>query len=151
MAAVSLMNCSWSIPTSTTSSARINLASYQLQRHVLWQVARPWVASACRDVLGIDDLPFLEPFGELDRQEQLLLYAYSPSVAPPPPDWGEWMQVTGYWFLDRSTEWTPPPELAAFLDDGPPPVCIGFGSMTYDRNELLRIVERAVAQTGQRA
>ena len=139
------------VPGWLQGSERVNLASYHLQRQVLWQVARPWVASACRDVLGIDTLPFLEPFGELDRQEQLLLYAYSSAVAPPPTDWGKWIQVTGYWFLDRSTDWTPPPELAAFLDDGPAPVCIGFGSMTYDRTELLRIVEKAVAQTGQRA
>jgi sterol 3beta-glucosyltransferase len=51
--------------------------------------------------------------------------------------------VTGYWFLDRSPDWNPPPELAAFLAAGPPPVCIGFGSMIYDREELVRLVERA--------
>jgi UDP:flavonoid glycosyltransferase YjiC (YdhE family) len=96
------------------------------------------------------DLPRREPFGDLDRRQQLLLYGYSEAVAPPPPDWGSWQVVTGYWFLDRSTEWTPPPELAAFLESGPAPVCIGFGSMTFDRDELVGIVSRALTLSGQR-
>jgi UDP:flavonoid glycosyltransferase YjiC (YdhE family) len=139
------------VPQWLPLGGRLNMATYHAQRQVLWQIARPWLAGACRDVLRLETLPRLEPFGDLDRQQQLLLYAYSPFVAPPPPDWGKWIDVTGYWFLDRSTDWNPPPALAAFLDNGPPPVCIGFGSMTYDRTELVRIVARALALTGQRA
>jgi sterol 3beta-glucosyltransferase len=131
--------------------ARLNLASYHVQRQILWEVARPWLAGACRDVLGISTLPRREPFGDLDRQQQLLLYGYSAAVAPSPRDWGPWVEVTGYWFLDRAAEWSPPPVLTNFLDDGPPPVCIGFGSMTFDRTELVRIVSRALTLTGQRA
>lgn len=132
---------------------RLNKATYHAQRQLLWQIARPWIAPACREVLGLETLPRLEPFGDLDRQQQLLLYAYSAAVAPPPPDWGDWIDVTGYWFLDRSNDWTPPPALAAFLNDGPPPVYIGgFASMT-NRNpaELARTVVRALALSGQRA
>jgi len=141
------------VPRSLGWSGGLNLASYQLQRHVLWQVARPWISGAYRDVLGPSSLPFLEPFGELDREQQLLLYCYSPSVSPPPPDWGPWIDVTGYWFLDRTTDWTPPPALAAFLEKGPPPVYIGgFGSMTNrEPAELSRAVVRALAATKQRA
>jgi UDP:flavonoid glycosyltransferase YjiC (YdhE family) len=129
----------------------LNLASYHAQRHLLWQIARPWLARACRDIFGLDDLPRREPFGDLDRRQQLLLYAYSAAVAPPAPDWGPWIDVTGYWFLDRSSAWTPPPALAEFLAEGAPPVCIGFGSMTFDRTELVRIVSRALELIGQRA
>uniref|UniRef100_Q026U4 Glycosyl transferase, family 28 n=1 Tax=Solibacter usitatus (strain Ellin6076) TaxID=234267 RepID=Q026U4_SOLUE len=137
------------VPAILSHNERLNLASYQVQRQLLWQIARPWMNRACRDVLGPDSLPLLEPFGELDRRQQLLLYGYSPAVAPPPPDWGPWVQVTGYWFLDEALEWTPPPALAAFLEAGPPPVCIGFSSMST--RELLEIVSRALALTGQRA
>src|SRR5207247_8872211 len=65
-------------------------------------------------------------------------------------DWGPWQVVTGYWSLDRQVAWTPPPELAAFLSSGPPPVCIGFGSMTFDRDELIRIISDALEASGQR-
>jgi sterol 3beta-glucosyltransferase len=141
------------VPAWIPRSERLNLASYQVQRQVLWQVARPWVAAACRDVLGINSLPRLEPFGELDRERQLLLYCYSAAVAPPPSDWGDWIDVTGYWFLDRSKEWTPPTALTAFLEDGPPPVYIGgFGSMTNRApGELARAVAQALSMTGLRA
>jgi UDP:flavonoid glycosyltransferase YjiC (YdhE family) len=140
------------VPAWMQRSGRFNLASYQIQRHLLWQVARPWVQGACREVLGDNGLPFLEPFGELDRRQQLLLYAYSAAVAPPPPDWGPWIDVTGYWFLSRPADWTPPPALTAFLQDGPPPVCIGFGSMSNrDPSGLMGTVTRALSMTGQRA
>jgi sterol 3beta-glucosyltransferase len=130
---------------------RLNLATYHVQRQLLWQIARPWIAGACREVLGLPKLPRREPFGDLDRKQQLLLYGYSAAVAPPPPDWGKWIEVTGYWFLDWSTDWTPPRDLVSFLEDGPPPVCIGFGSMTYDRTEMIETVMRALAVTGHRA
>jgi sterol 3beta-glucosyltransferase len=139
------------VPPWLSLGERLNLMTYHVQRQLVWEVARPFVAKACRDVLGITTLPRREPFGDLDRRQQLLLYGYSSAVAPAPHDWGPWQEVTGYWFLDRSAEWTPPAALAAFLDDGPPPVCVGFGSMTFDRTELVRIVSRAVALSGHRA
>jgi UDP:flavonoid glycosyltransferase YjiC (YdhE family) len=140
------------VPSWLGTSERMNLATYEWQRHLLWQVARPWIASACRDILGLSSLPRLEPFGELDRQQQLLLYAYSAAVAPPPPDWGPWINVTGYWFLERQADWTPPPALVEFLNDGPPPVCVSFGTMKNPGPaELIGIVSRALALTGQRA
>ncbi|MCC6587049.1 MAG: glycosyltransferase family 1 protein [Bryobacterales bacterium] len=141
-----------SLPRGFSLGGRFNLATYDIQRQLLWTVARPWVAGACREVLGITDTPWREPFGNLDTERQLLLYAYSPSVSPPAPDWGDWIHVTGYWFLDRRADWTPPPELTGFLDSGPPPVYIGgFGSMTNrEPAELARIVLRALADTGHR-
>jgi sterol 3beta-glucosyltransferase len=141
------------VPDWMPLGARMNLASYGAQRQILWQIARPWVASACRDILGIQNLPRLEPFGELDRQQQLLLYCYSAAVAPPPPDWGSWINVTGYWFLDRATDWTPPPALEDFISSGPPPIYVGgFGNMTNrDPRELARTVARALVKTSQRA
>jgi sterol 3beta-glucosyltransferase len=80
------------------------------------------------------------------------LYAYSPIVVPPPADWDASSEVTGYWFLDAPAHWQPSPELSAFLDDGPPPVYIGFGSMAlYDAVQHTAIVLQALQMTGQRA
>lgn len=138
------------LPPWLSLGGRFNLGTYHVQRQLLWEIARPWLAQACRDVWGAHTLPRREPFGDLDRQQRLLLYGYSPAVAPPPADWGSWQAVTGYWFLDRTAEWTPPLALAAFLADGPPPVCVGFGSMTFDRDEIVETVSRALAASGQR-
>jgi UDP:flavonoid glycosyltransferase YjiC (YdhE family) len=141
------------VPAWLRLGEHFNLATYRAQRQVLWQIVRPWIGRACRDVLGHEALPFFEPFGELDRRQQLLLYCYSATVAPPPPDWGTWIDVTGYWFLDRSTDWRPSPALSAFLEDGTSPVYVGgFGRMTNrDPTELARTVVRALASAGKRA
>jgi UDP:flavonoid glycosyltransferase YjiC (YdhE family) len=61
------------------------------------------------------------------------------------------MHVTGYWFLDPLPGWRPPADLVKFLDDGPPPVSIGFGSMASgDRQSTLELVLRALELSGQR-
>ena len=43
------------------------------------------------------------------QQRQPVLYGYSPSVLPRPPDWGSHLHVTGYWFPDPEPAWQPPP------------------------------------------
>jgi sterol 3beta-glucosyltransferase len=50
--------------------------------------------------------------------------------------------VTGFWFLP-APGWRPPPRLAAFLESGPPPVYVGFGSMVSA--EAARAGRAAVA------
>jgi UDP:flavonoid glycosyltransferase YjiC (YdhE family) len=60
--------------------------------------------------------------------------------------------VTGYWFLDAPIGWQPSPELVAFLDSGPTPVYVGFGSMAFhDVARQTTIVLQALQLTGQRA
>jgi UDP:flavonoid glycosyltransferase YjiC (YdhE family) len=141
------------LPRWVNLGGRFNLAAYQAQRQVVWQIVRPWLNRAARTVLGSRRFPLFEPFSELDRRQLPLLYCYSSAVAPQPSDWGQWIDVTGYWFLDRPTSWSPPPQLTEFLEQGPPPVYVGgFGSMSNrDPVELARTVARAVAMSGRRA
>lgn len=80
------------------------------------------------------------------------LCCFSPRVVPRPADWGPFAHVTGYWFLDRPAGWRPPQDLVDFLEAGPRPVCIGFGSMLEDDPaRLTGLVLDAVARSGQRA
>lgn len=53
---------------------------------------------------------------------------FSPLVQPKPADWGEEVSVTGYCCLPVG-EFSPPPELEFFLEEGKPPIYMGFGSM----------------------
>lgn len=65
---------------------------------------------------------------------------------------GEWIQVTGYWFLDRPAGWQPTAELVDFIEAGPPPVYVGFGSMNNREAEVMaRTVVDALAMAKQRA
>ncbi|MCU0566012.1 MAG: glycosyltransferase [Oculatellaceae cyanobacterium Prado106] len=80
------------------------------------------------------------------------LYGYSPSLLPKPQDWGDWLHVTGYWFLDDSLNWQPSQALLDFLDSGSAPVYIGFGSLPEsDPARTSQLIVDAVQQAGQRA
>lgn len=81
------------------------------------------------------------------------LYAYSPTMVPVPPEWPrDHVRVSGYWFLDDEPGWRPDPALLAFLEAGPPPVYVGFGSMPLANGEALtRDVLAALQQCGCRA
>ena len=80
-----------------------------------------------------------------------ILYGFSPSVIPKPADWADWLNVTGYWFLDQATTYQPPKELLDFINDGSPPVCIGFGSMTSSNPQsVTEVLLEALAHSQQR-
>ncbi len=79
------------------------------------------------------------------------LYGYSQLILPNPPDWDNSTFVTGYWRLPPTTNWTAPNELLTFLDNGSPPIYVGFGSMTLpDPERLARIVLEAADKSNQR-
>jgi sterol 3beta-glucosyltransferase len=69
------------------------------------------------------------------------LYFFSPSVVIPPLDYSDWIRVTGYWFLDEGTDWTPPKELTDFIkkarDDGKKIAYVGFGSIIVSDSAAL--------------
>lgn len=80
-----------------------------------------------------------------------LLLAYSPLLTGPTPASAPRAQVTGFWALPPSP-YEPPLALAAFLEAGPPPVFVGFGSMVTDEAARLgAAILEAVRQTGRRA
>jgi sterol 3beta-glucosyltransferase len=100
------------------------------------------------------DLPPLSLLGPEYRRDRVIpmLYAYSARISPRPHDWPAWRHVTGYWFLETPADWAPPPELLDFLEDGPPPVWVGFGSMVAsDAQRQTDLVLAALRRAGKRA
>ena len=81
-----------------------------------------------------------------------VLYALSPLMMPRPLAWGEHIHMTGFWQETEKTEYTPPESLGAFLKKGPPPVYVGFGSMTSgDMDDTLETVLEGIRLAGVRA
>ncbi|TDL46464.1 glycosyltransferase [Kocuria rosea] len=84
------------------------------------------------------------------RPETDGLYGISPQVLPQPADWPPGHRLTGYWFLEDPAA-ALDPGLEAFLADGPPPVVVGFGSMTSaDARRTSQTVTAALRATGSR-
>ncbi len=129
-----------------------NRLSHHLMRQLMWQGFRSADAAARRQVLNLPAPSFWGPYSSASLQGQPVLYGFSPLVIPKPADWPASLHVTGFWFVDSGESWTPPASLTDFLDAGPPPVSIGFGSMT-SRNpqETAAIVLQALAESDQRA
>lgn len=97
-------------------------------------------------------LPTSAPNKKQHREHTATLYAYSRHVLPRPPEWGDDVHVTGCWFLPAPADWQPTRELQAFLEAGPPPVYVGFGSMAaQDAEATTRTVFEAVRRSGLRA
>jgi sterol 3beta-glucosyltransferase len=81
-----------------------------------------------------------------------VFYGFSPAVVPRPADWPDRHQVTGYWWPSRPTGWSPPAELAEFLDSGPQPVFFGFGGSLPPEvtSDLIQLAAAAGRQAGVR-
>ncbi len=132
----------------------LSLANYLIGKLIVeplpWRLVNKNINRFRQDILGLPSQTVAE--NTAARLRLLALHGYSAHVAPPAADWPPTYHVTGYWFLDEQAHWQPPPDLQAFLDDGSPPVYIGFGSMTgRDPEALTRLVIEAVALSEQRA
>jgi UDP:flavonoid glycosyltransferase YjiC (YdhE family) len=91
------------------------------------------------------------PRGHGPRQAHVL-QAFSSLVTPVDPAWPDSVRTTGFWYLPREANWSPDATLQAFLDAGPAPVYIGFGSMAgRDAQRTGDIVAKAAQAAGVRA
>ncbi len=129
-----------------------NYLTAKFANQVVFHMLRPLLNECRKDVLGLKPLS-VRYWWKVDnsRNEIPVIYAYSPTVVPPPPDWGPYKRVSGYWFLDGEQDYVPSQELSKFLDSGSPPVYIGFGSMVdHERAEMTRLVIEALEKAGQR-
>ncbi len=123
----------------------VNRLSHHLMRQIMWQGFRKADRLAREQVFDLPAAPFFGSDNLPQFQQYPTLYGFSPSVIPKPADWHN-TEVTGYWFLNEAADWTPPAELIAFLQAGPPPVYIGFGSMGSRKpEETADLVLQAIA------
>jgi len=135
-------------PVQRNMGRMFNRMSGFMMLQVIWQWYRPFV-NEFRNRYS------LRPLHGSDFHRILtstpLLGAYSPTAIPHPRDWSEEVQITGYWFQEDAGDWRPSVELESFLEEGEPPVYVGFGSMAgRDPECFAGIVLEALAKSGQR-
>lgn len=133
------------LPGIISRSGTVNLWTHSLANQLIWLFVRRSMNLARQEMLKLPPLSRRDPFREIGRR-RLLLYGFSEAVQPRPADWEDSIQVTGYWFLRDRDGWNPPDDIVAFLDAGPPPIYIGFGSMTSPRTWTTtdRLVQAAL-------
>ncbi len=124
-----------------------NFTSGMAMLQVVWLWYRPFV-NDFRRRLGLP--PYTAARYYRAMRSTPMLSAYSPKIIPHPVDWPDNVHVTGY-LLDTQVDWQPSADLQAFLDEGDPPVYIGFGSMAGNNPEqLASLTLEALARSGQR-
>ncbi len=145
------LNPSFLIPNRFKLGGSLNRLSYHLARQVMWQGFRSADKLMRQKVLNLPAATFWGPSNTDSTHKYPILYGFSPSVFPKPPDWGDNIHITGYWFLDPDDNWTPSQALVDFLQAGSPPVYVGFGSMSNRKpEETTNLILKALDQSKQR-
>ena len=146
-------------PSMVSGLPGYNALTHWLAYQLVWQGYRPAVARWRQRALGLSRPPLWGYARWLKERRVPVLNGFSPHVVPRPPDWGDHVHITGYWFprqtrdrFPKEQDWQPPDDLRTFIEAGSPPVFIGFGSMPVrDPKRTTAIVLDALAQSGQRA
>jgi sterol 3beta-glucosyltransferase len=131
----------------------VNRLSYRLLQSMLWMTSKSTIQSFWRKKFGQLPAHFGSPYERHTDARHPAVISCSNHIFKRPADWNANIHQDGYWFLDESDDYTPSPDLAAFLAKGDQPIYVGFGSMfDPERTEALtKIILEGLARTGQRA
>ncbi len=117
-----------------------------------WQGLGDLVNNFRVKTLGLEPVSTLWAPGQLYRLKVPYTYLWSPGLVPKPKDWGPEIDIAGFVFLDLASSFKPPEDLVKFLDDGEPPIYIGFGSIVVDDpDKFTKMIFEAVKKAGVRA
>ncbi|KAF2969959.1 hypothetical protein GQX73_g3649 [Xylaria multiplex] len=140
------------IQSSNTDPVTTNYLTYAMVEMMTWQGLGDVINRFRTKILDLEPLALIWAPGVLTRLRIPYTYCWSPALIPKPNDWGNHIDIAGFYFLNLASSYVPDPELSAFLAAGPPPVYIGFGSIVVDDPDgLTRMIFNAVAETGVRA
>ncbi|KAH8734160.1 hypothetical protein BGZ61DRAFT_566508 [Ilyonectria robusta] len=127
-----------------------NYISYSVVEWLTWQglgdIINKWRKSIDLEEVAMFDAPMLTQTLKIP-----FTYCWSPALVPKPADWPSHIDVCGFFFRD-TPQYSPPPDLALFLETGTRPVYIGFGSIVLDNPaKMIQIILDAVQAAGVRA
>ncbi|KAK5630640.1 hypothetical protein RRF57_006355 [Xylaria bambusicola] len=137
------------IQSSNTDPVTTNYLSYAMVEMMTWQGLGDVINRFRTKILDLDPLPLIWAPGVITRLRIPYTYCWSPALIPKPNDWGNHIDIAGFYLLNLASSYVPDPALAEFLAAGPPPIYIGFGSIVVDDPDgLTKMIFNAVAATG---
>lgn len=118
----------------------LNRPSHRLGRWVWWRLHRALTLELARQA-GLPPLRRAPALEDLERGAPVL-HGFSAALVPPPPDWdAERHAITGAWSLGAAARRLPGDHhdegFERWLEDGPPPLFLSFGSMPAMSGEKL--------------
>jgi UDP:flavonoid glycosyltransferase YjiC (YdhE family) len=138
------------IQSSNLDPRLTNYVSYAMIDVLVWQSLGDIINRFRVKLLGLEPVGLMWAPGMLDRLKVPHTYYWSPALIPKPQDWQDHITISGFYLLS-SSDYNPEPNLKAFLNAGPPPVYIGFGSIVLDNpRAMLELMFEVSRKTGQR-
>ncbi|KAI3526528.1 hypothetical protein L1887_05785 [Cichorium endivia] len=124
--------------------------SYQIVDSLIWLGIRDMINDVRKKKLKLRPVTYLS--GSQGSETDIPHgYIWSPHLVPKPKDWGPKVDVVGFCFLDLASNYKPPEELVRWLEAGPKPIYIGFGSLPVQEPEkMTQTIVKALEMTGQR-
>ena len=119
------------IQSSNAEPRVTNYLSYILVEALTWQGLGDLVNRFRRRMLGLDEVAFTMGICLPSTLKVPHTYTWSPALIPKPLNWGDEIDISGFFFHSQPS-YKPDASLTAFLDAGPPPIYIGFGSIVVD-------------------
>lgn len=139
------------IQSSNADPQLTNYMSYVMIEVLSWQGLGDIINRFRAKCLGLDPVSQIWAPGMLQRLKIPHTYCWSPALIPKPKDWGPHISICGFNFLNLASNYIPDPDLQSFLDAGPAPVYIGFGSIVLDNPDAMtELIFEAVRITGRR-
>lgn len=137
------------IKNNKAEPSMVNRLSYAMVEWMTWQgladVVNDW-----RETIDLEPVPTTEGPFLAYTQNIPTTYCWSAALVPKPQDWAQHIDVCGFFFRDMP-DYKPPQDLQDFLDAGPTPIYIGFGSIVLeDAERISMIIAEAIKQTGVR-
>ena len=129
-----------------------NKLTHKIFEKIMWMASKNPMKKFWMDKFGTLPENFSCPFEKHITDKFPTIISCSQHVFANPKDWPDHIYNTGYWFLDEEPGWVPPQALTNFLHQGPPPVYVGFGSVTDSNqvNETIHLVIESLRMAGCR-
>ena len=128
-----------------------NLLSHKLLQNIMWMASSDPVRRFWKKKFGRLPDDFGNPFPRQALPSYPTIVSCSNQVFPASSDFPPHVHHTGFWFLDEEADWAPPADMQAFLQNGPAPVYVGFGSLSDpSATRTTDLVIEALQRAGQR-
>ncbi|KAM0207609.1 hypothetical protein ACHAQD_011963 [Fusarium lateritium] len=129
-----------------------NYLSFMMMELLTWQGLGDLINKFRTQTLHLDPVSPMWGFQLLSTLRVPYSYLWSETLIPKPSDWDDHLNITGFSFLPLASSYTPPPDLVQFLEEGPAPIYIGFGSIVVDDPQALtNMLFKAISIAGVRA
>ncbi len=122
-----------------SNKSSVNASSYDAYELIQWSSFGPTINRMRQSDLKVSNISSFTSF--VKRSKIPFSAMWSPSFVPKPADWPEQCQVVGTFTASKKNDTvfdtTPFSSLVKWLDEGNPPIFVGFGSMVVSNPQKL--------------